>query len=57
MTIATELRSLRVQDYHRMVEVGILAADERVELIEGQIYRMAVMGLSKNSQSKIRSLH
>jgi hypothetical protein len=32
MTAATDLRSLSVQDYHRMVAAGILAADERVEL-------------------------
>jgi hypothetical protein len=27
-----------------MVEAGILAPDERVELIEGQLYRMAAKG-------------
>ena len=41
MTVAVEIRRLSVQDYHRMVEAGILAPDERVELIEGQLYRMA----------------
>lgn len=41
MTLAAELRALSVQDYHRMVDAGILAADERVELIEGQLYTMA----------------
>lgn len=44
MTAATDLRSLSVQDYHRMVAAGILAADERVELIEGQLYTMAAKG-------------
>lgn len=44
MTAATDLRSLSVQDYRRMVEAGILAADERVELIEGQLYKMAAKG-------------
>lgn len=34
MTAATDLRSLSVQDYHRMVAAGILATDERVKLIE-----------------------
>jgi hypothetical protein len=38
MTVATDLRSLSVQDYHRMVEARILAANERVELIEGQLH-------------------
>lgn len=49
MTIAAELRSLSVQDYHRMVEVGILAADERVELIEGQLYTMAAKGTAHSA--------
>jgi|GEM_PF-2275341 len=46
MAIAADIRSLSVQDYHRMVEVGILAADERVELIEGQLYTMAAKGIA-----------
>ncbi|HEY9798129.1 MAG TPA: hypothetical protein V6D30_21025 [Leptolyngbyaceae cyanobacterium] len=37
MTVAIEIRRLSVQYYHRMVEAGILAPDERVELIEGQL--------------------
>ena len=34
-------RRLTVEEYHRMGEVGILRADERVELIEGEIVVMA----------------
>jgi Uma2 family endonuclease len=49
MTIAPELRSLSVQDYRRMVEAGILAADERVELIEGQLYLMAAKGTAHSA--------
>ncbi|MDG2616933.1 Uma2 family endonuclease [Thermoleptolyngbya sichuanensis A183] len=49
MTIAPELRSLSVQDYRRMVEAGILAADERVELIEGQLYTMAAKGTAHSA--------
>jgi Uma2 family endonuclease len=35
----TNLRLITTADYHRMAEVGILAADEQVELIGGQIIR------------------
>ncbi len=33
-----------VDEYHRMVEVGVLAPDARVELIEGEVIDMASMG-------------
>jgi Uma2 family endonuclease len=49
MAIAADIRSLSVQDYHRMVDVGILAADERVELIEGQLYTMAAKGTAHSA--------
>ncbi len=49
MTISAELGSLSVRDYHRMVEVGILAASERVELIEGQLYTMAAKGTAHSA--------
>jgi len=33
-----------VEQYHRMGETGIIAADERVELIDGEIIRMSPIG-------------
>ncbi len=42
MTIATSTTRLwTVDEYYRMVETGILAPDERVELIEGEVISMA----------------
>ncbi|MEN9317075.1 MAG: hypothetical protein RIS35_3468 [Pseudomonadota bacterium] len=35
---------LTVEQYHRMVELGILREDERVELIDGELVRMAPIG-------------
>ncbi|HEX7050479.1 MAG TPA: Uma2 family endonuclease [Longimicrobiales bacterium] len=37
-------RCFTVDEYYRMTEVGILGADERVELIEGEIVEMASIG-------------
>ncbi len=37
-------RHFSVEEYHRMVEVGILREDERVELIDGRILRMSPIG-------------
>ena len=33
-------RHFSVEEYHRMVEVGILREDERIELIDGRILKM-----------------
>lgn len=38
------VRQLTVEDFHKMGEVGIIAPDERVELIEGVIRKMAPLG-------------
>lgn len=44
--MTAELTRVRfsVADYHRMGEVGILTADDRVELIDGEIVSMSTVG-------------
>ncbi|MGM0576181.1 MAG: Uma2 family endonuclease [Myxococcota bacterium] len=37
-------RPLSVDEYHRMVEAGVLSPDERVELIEGELFEMSPHG-------------
>ena len=37
---ALPLRRFTVSDYHRMIEVGILTEDERIELMDGVILKM-----------------
>jgi Uma2 family endonuclease len=37
-------RKITVEEYHRMAEMGILGADERVELIEGELIDMPPIG-------------
>jgi len=37
-------RRLSIEDYHRMIEVGILDEDDHVELIEGVIVEMSPQG-------------
>lgn len=39
-----DIRLITTADYHRMAEVGIFAADERVELIAGQIIQKMPKG-------------
>ena len=45
-----------VDDYHRMAEVGLLDADARVELIEGEIVELAPIG-DPHIAASIRLLH
>ncbi|MCA1567564.1 MAG: Uma2 family endonuclease [Acidobacteria bacterium] len=44
MSVQIERRTFSVDDYYRMVEVGLLAEGERVELIEGQVIKMSPIG-------------
>lgn len=37
-------RRFSVEDYHRMVETGILSEEDRTELIDGEIIEMAPVG-------------
>ena len=44
-----DLRLLSVRDYHCIAEAGILRPEERVELILGQIIRMAAKGTAHSA--------
>jgi Uma2 family endonuclease len=44
MSVPLPRRRFTVEDYHRMGEAGIFAEDDRVELIEGEIFEMTPIG-------------
>ncbi|MFL6229991.1 MAG: Uma2 family endonuclease [Pyrinomonadaceae bacterium] len=44
MSVQIDRRIFSVDDFYRMVEVGLLREDERVELIEGELIRMSPIG-------------
>jgi hypothetical protein len=44
MTAQTLRRQFTVHDYTRMREIGILTEDDRVELLDGEIYLMSPLG-------------
>jgi Uma2 family endonuclease len=47
--IPVAVRRLTVQDYHRMADAGIFSADERVELLDGNLLTMAAKGTAHSS--------
>jgi Uma2 family endonuclease len=44
MSVEVTRRLFTVDEYYRMAAAGILAEDDRVELIEGEIIEMAAIG-------------
>lgn len=44
MAVALDKRLFTVDEYHLMVPAGILAEDDRVELIRGEVVRMTPIG-------------
>ena len=44
MSVPLTKRRFTVEEYHRMAEVGILAEDDRVELLDGEIVHMTPIG-------------
>lgn len=46
----TQVRKICTQEYHRMAEAGIFSPEERIELIEGQIWQMAAKGAGHSSK-------
>ncbi|WP_204103350.1 MULTISPECIES: Uma2 family endonuclease [Spirulina sp. CCY15215] len=41
---ATQIRLWTVEEYHQMIEAGILTEDDKVELLEGRIVQMSPQG-------------
>lgn len=44
-----DVRLFTTKEYHRMAEIGILNPDERVELLAGQIVKMAAKGTAHSA--------
>jgi hypothetical protein len=52
MSVQLQKRLFTVKEYHLMTEVGILSEGDRVELIEGEIVKMAAIGTHHASSVK-----
>jgi Uma2 family endonuclease len=44
MSFQLARRPFTTREYHRLIEAGILTADDRVELIDGEVIQMAPIG-------------
>jgi hypothetical protein len=44
MSAAVTRRHFPVDEYHRMAKAGILHEDDRVELIDGELWQMEAVG-------------
>jgi Uma2 family endonuclease len=44
MAVQIQRRRFSVAEYDRLIEIGVLCEDERVELIEGEILEMSAIG-------------
>jgi len=44
MAVEVHRKLFTIDEYHRMIESGILSEDDRVELVEGEIIEMAAKG-------------
>jgi len=45
MTVQLQTRKFTVEQFHKMAEIGVILADERVELIRGEIMQMEAIGV------------
>ena len=45
MTLELLRRKFTTQEYHQMVDSGIIATDERIELLKGEIIAMSPIGI------------
>ncbi len=44
MAVQLQRRTFTVDEYHQMIDAGVLTEDDRVELLEGEIVKMTAMG-------------
>lgn len=56
MAVAARKRLLTIEEYHQMAAAGILARDERIELIDGEIFEMTPIG-NRHAACLRRLLH